>query len=202
MAIMRIHNKQTQYTHEILWVACLKQKAIADQGGAEHIYFNLTTMLMAYFAFEGYLNFIGVILCPDEWRCEKEFFSRDPYQGIKGKIKLLAHAVHIADVHTLPEFQTIMFLRELRSYVVHAKLHEYEETLEHRGEGLPPPKLSPFAQKVQNNHMHRAVNHVELFCNLFQENAAKVSDKDEFQSPALGGSLGFGSGDVEMIPEE
>ena len=202
MTITRIEKKNTQYTHKILWAACKRQADLARESDEDRPYFALTAMLMAFFALEGYLNFIGEILCPDEWKFEKEFFSRRPYQGIKGKIKRLANAVHILGVHTRPEYQTAMSLRELRSYVVHAKVDEYEEVLEYRGTDLPPPKLSPFGKRVLPEQMERAIDHVKSLCDLFHSRAKAVSDSHEFQSSALEGMLSVGTGDVETIPEK
>lgn len=202
MTITRIVNKKTQYTHKILWAACKRQAELARDSDEDRPYFALTAMLMAFFTLEGYLNFIGEILCPDEWKFEKEFFSRRPYQGIKGKIKRIANAVHILGVHTRPEYQTAMLLRELRSYAVHAKVDEYEEVLEHRGTDLPPAKLSPFGKRVLPEQMERAIDHVKSFCDLFHIRAKAVSDSHEFESSALEGFLSFGSGDVERISEQ
>jgi hypothetical protein len=201
MTITRIHNKQTEYTHKILWSCCVRQKEIADSKEVTRPHFRLTTMLMAYFAFEGYINFLGALLCPEQWEDEKAFFNSKDYHGIKGKMKLLAETLGLPPLHEFKEFHTIMSLKELRSYVVHAKTAQYEEVLEHRGEGLPPPKLSPFEKMVQRERMERAVSDVMSFAGVFHECARGQSDDPVFNWPPFDGSLGHGSGDVETIPE-
>lgn len=54
-------------THRVLWQCCLRQLEIARKTERGRKYFDLTAMLMAYFAYEAYLNFVGSRVAPADW---------------------------------------------------------------------------------------------------------------------------------------
>lgn len=79
------------YTHRYLWHAArtLSEKGKADETGGVLL---MAATLFAFFALEAYLNYIGPIVCPDEWASEREFFGGEGgerYRGTLGKLHLL-----------------------------------------------------------------------------------------------------------------
>ena len=194
MPIMRVTAWNEQYTHKILWMACERQADLARKAPDNIPLFTLTAMLMSFFALEGYVNFVGRILWPDEWSSRNGFFRRRQPPTITEKIKLIAKKVNISDVITLPEYGTVMSLKKLRNDLVHAKVEEYWESLECRGEELPAPERSPLEKRLSLDCMECAIQDVESFCNLLHTHVKAVSNSDELEFPALRGLLGVGTG--------
>ena len=64
--------------HRLLWECCLRQSEVAeiarkDKSGP--LYFELSAMLMAYFTYEAYLNFLGERVAPEAWKDERTYFT-------------------------------------------------------------------------------------------------------------------------------
>lgn len=110
------------YNHRILWCAASKNLAMANTTSADSKYGALGAMLMAYLAFEGYLNWLGGRISPDVWSSEREFFSRKPYQGTMGKHLFLTTVLHLKkpNVSKRP-YQTATDLGRFRNAVTHSK---------------------------------------------------------------------------------
>jgi hypothetical protein len=59
------------------------------------MYYQMAGMVMAYFTFEAYLNFVGSSVEPTAWKDERDFFSKGQYRGTQGKLKLLCEKYQI-----------------------------------------------------------------------------------------------------------
>ena len=79
------------------------------------LYFALSAMLMMYFAFEGYLNWLGHLIAPEVWESEKNFFNKAPYQGTLGKYLFLSKVLVMEPLDkSKGPFQTVKDLQQLR----------------------------------------------------------------------------------------
>jgi hypothetical protein len=87
-------------------------------------------MLMAYFAFEAYLNLAGPRVDPEAWKNEKEFFNKDPYRGTRGKLNRICEKIGFKLESGKRPYQTIRELRRLRDFLAHGKLEAYAYEIE------------------------------------------------------------------------
>jgi len=116
----RVCVKEEIYTHEFLWRSSLflLEKAKAEE---EAVWKPLIpSLLMAFMAYEAFINFCGVVLCPKIWEKEKEHFKG---KGIEGKLEVI--------MSKLPDFrwqkgqrpyQAIKQLEGFRDMVAHGKV--------------------------------------------------------------------------------
>jgi hypothetical protein len=78
----------TIFSYEILWRAAhtaLKMAEIKDPLiRVDHL--SIHSVLTAFLAFEGFLNFVGMEIAPETWKNERDFFAGPKFRGIIGKV--------------------------------------------------------------------------------------------------------------------
>lgn len=179
------------FTHKILWECCDMHSKAAEKAAAEKagpIYYELTAMLFAYLTYEAYLNYLGERVAPDAWRNERQFFNREPYRGIAGKLKKIAEVCNIGDFDTGGRpYQTIVELCKLRDYLAHGKPDRYEMSLKHMRSSEPGLFHSNLYQLVTPEKMKRGIEDVRSFGELLHRRAAPyVSDSFFGENPFEG----------------
>jgi hypothetical protein len=142
------------------------------------LFFSLSAMLMMYFAFEGYLNWLGLLIAPEVWDKEKEFFSRPPYQGTLGKYLYLSKVLvlQVPDKSEGP-FQTAKELQQLRDKSVHPRSESGERNVKFVEGKFPPSYRSWLATKVSAKKRDRAEKDIKTLVNELHQ-AAKVHYPD------------------------
>ncbi|HUS44439.1 MAG TPA: hypothetical protein VM219_00175, partial [Phycisphaerae bacterium] len=104
---------------EFLWRSLLRllKEARAEKETSYH--FLIPSLLMGYLAFEGYVDFCGIVLLPELWKKEKECFKG---KGVEGKLEALVKELHdFSWKKDRRPYQTIKSLKTFRDSVVHAK---------------------------------------------------------------------------------
>ena len=187
-------------THRVLWQCCLRQMDVARKTEKGRKYFDLTTMLMAYLAYEAYLNFVGSRVAPSDWTNERVFFTKPPYQGTEGKLQRIVTVCNLpAVIKGARPYQTIGHLAQLRDLIAHAKPERYELETEHPAE-QEPPMFGPYRleKMISVELAERAVADVEEFVEQIHKAVRpKVSDI-WFGDSALKGALGYASGSTKF----
>lgn len=116
------------YPHVYLWESAQALKEQAARGEAAQPRYLLAALLMAYLAFEAFINFLGEALCPELWADERGSF-RGQGEMIEAKIG--------AVVRCLPgytwrkgqwPYQEVKRLKRFRDLAAHGKVSrtEYE----------------------------------------------------------------------------
>lgn len=189
--------KGIHYTHRILWQACKRQQEISEQERRGSSYYRMTAMLMAFLSFEAYLNFVGEIVCPEEWENERLFFKgKSGYAGVMGKLELIAKRCNICINKKARPYQTMVSLKMLRNSLSHAKPEKYEEP--YRGEDFPLIRESSLKNLISPDKMQRAMEDTKTLCDLIHERAKGIYGDTELGSDALEGYLSFEIGDVSL----
>lgn len=119
------------FTHVYLWRACEELIKAGDEAFKNQeprsLYFYMSGMLMAYFAYEAYLNYVGSLVAPEVWKNERDFFNAKPYRGIEGKLRLIEERCRIPEIDKGKRpHQTIRNLGKLRSRLAHGKPERYK----------------------------------------------------------------------------
>lgn len=133
------------FTYRVLWDCCLAQvEAAGKTTDAGERVFQITSMLMAYFTYESYINFLGDRFAPEIWEKEREFFSqnqkdRKGYRGLPGKLKYLSEKIPLEGIERVKRpMQTIVRLKKLRNFLSHGPVDRYEKTIVHHRDKEPP----------------------------------------------------------------
>jgi hypothetical protein len=180
-------------THRVLWQCCLRQIEIARKTEQGRKYFDLTAMLMAYFAYEAYLNFVGSRVAAADWENERIFFRKPPYQGTEGKLLRIVEVCGLAaiDKGTRP-YQTIAHLAKLRDLIAHGKPERYELEVEHSAD-TDRPMFGPYRleKMISVELAERALADVEEFAETIHKAAREKVTDGWFGDAALRGLLGY-----------
>ena len=182
------------FTHRLLWRCCTKQMEAARAREEDASHFHLTAMLMAYFTYEAYLNFLGDCVAPKIWRNERNYFSKEPHRGTEGKLRKLA-AICGFDVETGKRpHQTIVDLEQLRDFVAHGKPDKYDATVRHHP-GREPRMFGydTLSKRVTQEKAERAIADVEKFIECLHERCRESVRDLRYGPKALKGSLGYSS---------
>jgi hypothetical protein len=180
------------YNHRILWATAQKNLAQSRESENDALYFALSAMLMMYFAFEGYLNWLGHLIAPEVWESEKNFFSKEPYQGTLGKYLFLSKVL----VMELPDkskgpFQTVKDLQQLRDKAVHPRVERGKKRVKFTEDKFPPSHRSWLSTKVSSQKRDKAEKNIQHLVNELHK-AAKVHYPDVIDtSEPFVGILGF-----------
>lgn len=108
------------YTHEYLWRSSswLLEKAGVEEQPSYHLL--LPSLLMAFLAFEAFINFCGIVYCPELWEEEKRQFKG---KGLEGKVEVLVAALPQFDWQKDQRpYQTVKKLKAFRDSVAHGKV--------------------------------------------------------------------------------
>ena len=180
-------------THRVLWQCCLRQIEIARKTEKGRKYFDLAAMLMAYLAYEAYLNFVGSRVAAADWADERTFFRRPPYQGTEGKLQRIVEVCGLPVINKgARPYQTIAHLAELRDLIAHAKPERYELEIEHPAD-KERPMFGPYRleRMISIELAERAIVDVEEFAEMMHKAVRhKVTDA-WFGDAALRGLLGY-----------
>lgn len=118
-----LQQEYEHFNHRRLWATAQAQiDIIPVVPGYKATHFQIAAILLMYFAFEGFLNWLLSIAAPETWAQEKEFFQGDRYKGTFGKCCYLLELLKISDY--APNERPVNTVREiqaLRRCLVHAK---------------------------------------------------------------------------------
>lgn len=180
------------YNHRILWSVAERnfQTAIAPTTSrVDAMSHALGAMLLYFFAFEGYLNWLGNRIAPEVWKEEKKFFSHPPYIGSLGKYCFLAKIVRLPtpDASQGP-FQTAKEVLKLRHMAVHPKA-EAGERLVKVADDLPP--IGKLAEKVSPEKAVRAREHLFKLAEDLHRNAKSAYPELDLEAQAFDGVFSY-----------
>ena len=146
-------------------------------------------MLLAYLTYEAYLNFLGERFAAEVWAKEHEFFTKDPYWGLDGKLTYLAETIPVTGIKKGERpYQTIKNLKSLRDFLSHGKIDRYTKTITHHRDD-EPPLFGPYGKLdklVTPGLASRAVSDVKEFIEFLHNLAGKQTEdilfgKDPFE---------------------
>jgi hypothetical protein len=149
------------YNHRILWRVAELNLYMATSSQKNAKFYALGAMLLYFFAFEGYLNWLGNRIAPEAWEEEREFFSRPPYQGGLGKYRFLTKVVRLsAPGASQGPFQTAKELLKLRDMAVHPRAEAGDRLVKFANSHFPPHYRGRLAEKVSPKKASRARDHL------------------------------------------
>ena len=184
-----------EYTHRVLWRTVQKQLEVARSSPVGSKYFHLTAMVLGYFVFEAYINYLGEALDKGTWANEREFFSKEPYRGTEGKLK------RILELFDLPypnknkrPFASVVQLGALRDEVVHAKPFRTEFTITHSVRSERPWAKGWLENEVNETQAERTIADLDKFLEEIHALLVAKTENNELTLFALKGSTALGIG--------
>jgi hypothetical protein len=179
------------YTHEYLWrsSSLLLDKARAEEQTSYHLL--LPSLLMAFLAFEAFINFCGFVCRPELWKDEKRHFKG---KGLEGKIEVLAAALpHFDWQKGQRPYQTIKRLEAFRDIVAHGKVVASQYVAERQEGGRHFSFKHVWDNYVSLSAVEDARADIKAFSQSLLVETRKGSDHPHLNFDAFEGSLASGS---------
>ena len=195
---MPIHEIEGQsFTHQHLWNAAKALLAQPETRSPTDGYFRMAGMLMAYFAYEAYLNLVGLRVDQEAWKNEREFFSKRPYRGTEGKLSRICERIGIQVDRSKRPYRTMRELKKLRDFLAHGKLQSYAYEIG-VPEGESPDMFAEVSiyKMVTRENADRALKDTEEFIEFLHARITEGFSNDEilFKGKALHFPLALASG--------
>jgi len=135
-------SKRQQYevfNHRIVWQAAARNLCLVDSGNRDGKYFTLGARVLTFFAFEGYLNWLGELIFPDMWQSERNLFTKPPHAGTLGKHQYLREYLGLPPLPAKDRpLSTAIMLHRVRNFLAHTKPERGERTVEFSFPEFPP----------------------------------------------------------------
>ena len=181
------------FTHQYLWNCATTLLAQPETKSSKDMYYQMAGMVMAYFTFEAYLNFVGSSVELTAWKDERDFFSKGQYRGTQGKLKLLCEKYQIKVDRDKRPYLTVREAGWLRDYLAHGKpeLYALEVDVE---EGKDPDMFAGLKiyDLVTREKADRTLQDTEEFIEyLHSELAGKRKRPNPYDVTFVGRALHF-----------
>jgi len=194
------YNGET-FTHRVLWDCCRQQMKAATNATKGARSFHIAAMLMAYLAYEAYLNYVGSRVAPDAWENEQDFFSQTGYRGTEGKLRKILEVCGLKQPNKGNRpYQTLSELKSLRNFLAHGKLDSYQtEQIHHRDIEPPLFPQDTLDKSVTPKKAERALEDTEKFIEFLHESIRPHINDIWFGDKALGGISQHCSSDTHTL---
>jgi hypothetical protein len=199
---MAIHEIAGQgFTHQYLWNCSEALLSQTETKSPTDGYFAMAGMLMAYFAYEAYLNLVGPRIDGEAWKNERDFFSKPPYRGTQGKLQRICEKIGIEVNRGKRPYQTIRDLGGLRDFLAHGKLDTYAFEIDVE-KGKEPDMFHDLQiyKMVNRENADRALKDTEEFIEYLHARitAKRKGDETLFKGKALKFPLAWASGGTKL----
>ncbi len=150
-------------------------------------------MIMSVFTLEAYLNHLGDVVAPEEWKNEREFFGgKSLYRGVKGKLDFLAERCDFPIDKSRPPYQTVSCLLTYREIAVHGRTQWIENEREIGPNGFWKPVTPNLRRAVSEEKAQRALKDTATLITDLNEHALrKYPRKRGIPARVLSGEAGW-----------
>lgn len=154
------------FNHRIVWYAAIANLELIKADDEDSKYYALGAMVLTFFAFEGYLNWLGVLIQPDVWKDERRFFQKEPFRGTLGKHLFLREHLGLPALskETRP-FSTAIMLCEVRNVLAHTKPEKGERYVEYTFPDYPPTYEGQLQTMINPDRAQMAREDIEDLAN-------------------------------------
>ena len=186
--------------YQQLWVVVQRQADHAAVKRTGVFWDHLVGMVFAFHTLEAYLNFVGEKLAPDIWNREREFFSKKPYQGFDGKLRMVLELISMPE----PDWgrrphSVVRTLKKLRDYIAHGKTEKFSYAIKHARDDVAMPRPTKLARMVSPTQYSSAIQDVEQFVRQIHKAALPRSQDIWFRHDPFDGIVFHASGATAEI---
>ena len=184
-------------SYETLWRAAITSLEMAkvddEETRSDHL--SISSILTGFFAFEGFLNFVGEEIAPDIWKDERTFFSKSDFRGVMGKVEYLYSLFSDTELDkSCDPYQTVKKIKTIRDYLVHNRVKSYEKISTDKF-----PAYEPHWEDFDTpKRVEPALDKIKKLAEMIRLEALKILE-DEYEASHLHhevftGPLGYASG--------
>ena len=185
------------FLHKELWRVVERQEEQAAAVRTGRFYNDLAAMIFAFLTLEGYLNFVGQRLAPEDWKNERVHFAKS---GFEGKLLKILELTGLTPDRQKRPFTTVYELKALRDRIVHAKTETFQRTLNHGTHRAPSLHRVPLDTIVNEKRSKIAAEDVKKFIEEIHAAAKKKFHDPWFGNKPFGGIMMHASGSTQLVP--
>jgi hypothetical protein len=184
------------YTHRTIWNHAQTLRELTGIETQNPASLNLAALILLYFAFEGYMNYLLETAFPNIWNQERTFFSKSPYNGALGKLRYLREQLGIVSKKRDRPNHTVKRLTRLRHSIVHPRLEKQEKQVAFSD----PRRLKDLESKLlceaNEKFLATAFEDVEQICDKLQAEALRQCKREIYGPKAFVGIIGLRGGKI------
>lgn len=191
--------KGEAYPHRTLWTCAktLYKNARSEPKGAK--YPDMAACLMAYLAYEAYLNLLLSRLDSTIWKSEREFFSKGKYRGTEGKLRWISDFCDgFAWNKRARPYLTIARMAKLRNRMAHGKPYAYTRTTEHAEDEEPDWWPQDAFHDIKPEFVSAVIQDVEEFMEFIHERVKDRIEDPWLQAGPLDGTSGYATSSTKV----
>jgi len=176
------------YTYRFLWASAKHQYKLAKHHKQGRAYCCLSSMIMAYFTYESYLNFLGEFIAPEIWKEERVFFNSPEHKGTNGKLKKILEIINkpIFNKGERP-YQTIKFLNTYRNSITHGKQEHFVFSAKHGHNSEPDMLNSDIMNSASLKNAERVLEDIQNMIEILHNNSKPFISDKKFPTKAISG---------------
>jgi len=180
------------YTHEYLWRSStyLLKNTVNSETDYRQL---IPSLLLAFLAYEAFINFLGHVLYPELWKDEKKNFKG---KGLEGKVEAIVQRLPNAFTWKKGEqpYQAIKTLEEFRDMVSHGKVVTNKYASKQKEDGAHFCFQHDWDKFLTISAIKSNRENISKFVNELLVAARSVSDEPHLVFEAFEGSLAHGEG--------
>lgn len=188
------------FLHRELWrvVEHQVEQAMVTMRGS--FYDLLPAKVFCLFTLEAYLNWVGVRLDPKLWADERNYFRKEPFRGLMGKLRKVIELVGIPEaVADKKLYETVKNLKDFRDQISHTQPKPFNHSHDHNDHGRPMLFDRSLEGAVELECVKRTMDDIERIIELIHSYARKKVDDEWFGESALHGPLQYSSSSTSEI---
>jgi hypothetical protein len=187
------------FTHRVLW-RCAEiqyEQARAVEKGSK--FFDMAALIMAFFAYEAYINVIGDRVDPEAWSNEKIFFNSSDYKGLEGKLKRIAEKCGNFQIEKgNGPYQTIKKISKFREKFTHGKIYKYNYEIKHHPDDEPNWWPKGTFDFISQDLVEKSLRDIEEFIEYVHIKIEPYVSDRWFKAKALSGPSSYQSSSTEL----
>ncbi|HEY9201591.1 MAG TPA: hypothetical protein VIQ81_08350 [Gammaproteobacteria bacterium] len=180
------------YTHEYLWRSStyLLKNTVNSETDYRQL---IPSLLLAFLAYEAFINFLGHVLYPELWKDEKKNFKG---KGLEGKVEAIVQRLPNTFTWKKGEqpYQAIKALEEFRDMVSHGKVVTNKYASKQKEDGAHFCFQHDWDKFLTISAIKSNRENISKFVNELLVAARSVSDEPHLVFEAFEGSLAHGEG--------
>lgn len=187
-----MHIEEAVYTHEYLWRSSTSLLNNVEDSEADYQQL-IPSLLLAFLAYEAFINFLGHVLSPELWKEEKKNFKG---KGLEGKVGAIVKCLPNTFIWKKGEqpYQTIKALEEFRDMVSHGKVVTGKYASEQKEDGTHFRFKHEWDKFLTISAIKSNREKIVQFANELLIAARTVSEEPHLVFDAFEGSLAHGEG--------
>jgi hypothetical protein len=182
------------YPHVYLWNAHHKIRSAWENGDQQGGHEAVASLLLAYLAFEAFVNFCGELVLPEIWAKEREHFRKMGGPEIENKIAELAKALPAFSLKKGQRpYQSVQALRSFRDSVAHGKLLRSKYSTDWSDDGAHLQWNFSWFDRIEGAVFDQSIADIRAFSQSLLVEVRKQSDHPHLIYDAFEGPFGSGT---------